>query len=156
VVSRHDQRRAKPIDRGKLLETAAQYLDAGSGGTAAVAPAKIPGSTGPISSTLANDPVMVDIVAEFVAGLPGKVAALSTLAAADNVAELRMLVHQLKGAGGTYGFDSITTEAGGLESQLKTCKSVEQARREIDALIALIRSVEGYKPAMESTRQSVP
>jgi len=110
----------KPIDRGKLLETAAQYLNAGSSRTVAVAPAMPAGSTGSISSTFANDPVMVDIVAEFVAGLPGKVAALSTLAAADNIAELRMLAHQLKGAGGTYGFDSITTEAGGLEAQLKT------------------------------------
>ena len=148
----------KPIDRTKLLETAAQYLKSGAARPPVTAPPKLPAKPTTagrrIASTFANDPVMVDIIGEFVAGLPARVASLSTLAAADNVAELRLLVHQLKGAGGTYGFDSITAEAAGLDAQLKAIKSAEPLLAEVESLIELIRSVEGYNRAAETTQQS--
>ena len=73
----------------------------------------------PIRSTYEDDPDMMEIVREFAAELPDRVEALKGHLAAGELAELQTLAHQLRGAGGGYGFTPITEVAGQLEQALK-------------------------------------
>lgn len=73
----------------------------------------------PIRSTFEDDPDMMDIVQEFAAELPKRAAELRSLFEGDQLEALRTLAHQLKGAGGGYGFAPITEAAAALEQALK-------------------------------------
>jgi HPt (histidine-containing phosphotransfer) domain-containing protein len=70
----------------------------------------------------------------------------------ENIEELRRLVHQIKGAGGGYGFPKLTEAAALAESCVKSNGGAEAIEREVQALIELIRSVEGYEPSRETRR----
>jgi hypothetical protein len=63
--------------------------------------------------------------------------------------QLRALMHQLKGAGGGYGFDGITELASTAEEMVKREEPVEAVRERVDSLVQLIRSIEGYQIAGE-------
>jgi histidine phosphotransfer protein HptB len=76
-------------------------------------------STGAIYSPLAADPDMAQLVALFVDELPARVAAIRQAADGADWSHVRLLAHQLKGAGGSYGFPQITAAAGALE---RACK----------------------------------
>ncbi|MEM1331248.1 MAG: Hpt domain-containing protein [Planctomycetota bacterium] len=69
----------------------------------------------PLVSVYADDPDMAELVVEFVSELDDRVAALQTALDADDLVALRRMAHQLKGAGGGYGFPSITETASDLE-----------------------------------------
>jgi len=73
----------------------------------------------PIRSIYEDDPDMLEIVREFVAELPERVAALERELEAGRLQEVQTLAHQLKGAGGGYGFAQVTEAAGALEQALK-------------------------------------
>ena len=88
-------------------------------------------------------------IAEFVALLPYRVAIMQRLLDQQNLVELRRVVHQIKGAGGGYGFDEITRFAAQADESLKQDNPSTTFDREVDLLIALIRSVEGYQPSRE-------
>jgi HPt (histidine-containing phosphotransfer) domain-containing protein len=72
----------------------------------------------PIHSSLASDPLLAELVAEFVAEMPGRVARLRRQLDSQDWAALRRTAHQLKGAAGSYGFDPITPLAHRLEMVL--------------------------------------
>ncbi len=74
----------------------------------------------PIRSTYEADPDMLEIVCDFARELPARVTKIETLLATHAFAELQTLAHQLKGAGGGYGFAQITEAAGRLEQALKS------------------------------------
>jgi histidine phosphotransfer protein HptB len=74
----------------------------------------------PIRSAYEADPDMLEIVREFAHELPDRIAKLEALLAAKATAELQTLAHQLKGAGGGYGFAQITEVAARLEQALKS------------------------------------
>ncbi len=59
---------------------------------------------------------MARIVDAFVISLPGRIAELQRALSGDDRDDLRRLAHQLKGAGGGYGFDAITDGARELEA----------------------------------------
>jgi len=88
-------------------------------------------------------------IAEFIAMLPRRVVHMKKLLAERNLAELRRAVHQIKGAGGGYGFDEVTRVAAQLSCTLKQDAPPETVAREFDSLIGLIRSVEGYQLSRE-------
>jgi HPt (histidine-containing phosphotransfer) domain-containing protein len=71
-----------------------------------------------IYSKLAGDPVLVDLIAEFVAELPTRAIRIRRQLADQDWAALMRTAHQLKGAAGSYGFDAITPVASKLELQL--------------------------------------
>ena len=73
----------------------------------------------PIRSIYEYDPDMLEIVREFVAELPQRVADLEARFAEERFADLQTLAHQLKGAGGGYGFAQVTDAAAVLEQALK-------------------------------------
>jgi len=64
--------------------------------------------------------------------------------------ELRRVVHQLKGAGGGYGFDAITTHAAGAEQRIQAGAEISEITAQVNALTDLIRRIEGYQPAKEN------
>lgn len=96
-----------------------------------------PASDPPIFSSLASDADLLPLVEEFVTALETRMASLEAAFEADNLAELARLAHQLKGAGGGYGFDVISTAAAALEAAAQTAGSPSEVRNEMDTLIAL-------------------
>lgn len=74
----------------------------------------------PIRSTYATDPDMRELVEFFVQEMPGRITSLRKAFEAAELADLTRLAHQLKGASGGYGFPTIGTKAGELESALKS------------------------------------
>lgn len=66
------------------------------------------GSAAPIRSTYADDPDYRELIAIFVDGAPERARELTAAFASGDLRELRMKVHQLKGAGGGFGFPGLT------------------------------------------------
>ena len=73
----------------------------------------------PIRSIYEDDPDMLEIVRDFAAALPERRATLMSLLDANNLEALQTVAHQLKGAGGGYGFQAITDAAARLEQAAK-------------------------------------
>jgi HPt (histidine-containing phosphotransfer) domain-containing protein len=158
-----------------LLRTIAAHLETHRRNAQPVAPAVAPASLAPASapslptasdsapattnapkqvplvSTFAGDADMADVLVQFVQGLPTRVAEMEQQLHAGDLETLRRTVHQLKGAGGGYGFDPITTQAALAEQQIKDGKAIEQISQEVESLAALVRRVVGYDSARESS-----
>lgn len=112
------------------------------------------GAATPVVSKYANDPDMAELVELFVAELPTRVKAMQDALDRRQVDSLKRSAHQLKGAGGGYGFASIGAAAGRLESLLVSLSTtnptpdamaawspsdLEGVRRELEELIDLCR-----------------
>ena len=95
----------------------------------------------PIRSTYEDDPDMLDIVREFAHELPDRIERIESLLAARSFAELQTLAHQLKGAGGGYGFPIITENAAALERALKAGEAEPLVKDRAAALCATLRAV---------------
>jgi len=158
---------SKPISRAQLLNTVARHssaarpqgqrpVAAGASAEAAASSAPdqpsadVPNPAEPLRSTLADEPRLGRLLQTFVGRLPARVATLEDLLRRQSVEELRHALHQLKGAGGGYGFAPISELAGRAERRIKEEPSIESVRRDVESLIALVRSVEGYDRARET------
>jgi PAS domain S-box-containing protein len=122
---------SKPIDRDVLLKMVSQYLG------------KAPPAA-PIKSTLANKPGMMSLIAEFIDGLPGDVQKMTESLEQNDMATLRVVVHQLRGAGDAYGFAPLTEPATSAQGSIDASGNIESVSAEIKSLIDVIRRVEGY------------
>lgn len=92
----------------------------------------------PLHSTLlAADPELFDLVRDFVQGLDRRVSDMQHARNAGDWIRLRSLAHQLKGAGGSYGYPDLSELAGRLESAAIETQSVavDHLLSEIEALI---------------------
>jgi len=96
---------------------------------------------GSIRSTYEDDPDMLEIVREFASELPARVAKIEAQLEAGALRDLQTLAHQLKGAGGGYGFPQITEFAASLESALKQGADDAVVKDRANALCALLRAV---------------
>lgn len=76
-------------------------------------------SSGPVLSEFRKDPDMLELVEVFVSELPTRIKAMQEAIAASNFEALKRHAHQLKGAGGGYGFPTVSTAAGALEEAIK-------------------------------------
>jgi len=151
----------KPIDKALLLGTVDRYLkqsrDEARNAAQSLGPPVAPDPVsvdhsmgdGPIRSSSANDPDMAEVLPEFISELPEQVAALIRHLQEQNLGELRSAAHQLKGAGGGYGFAQITELAARAEQRVKDAAPLETIAAEVESLIRLIRRVEGYDPLKE-------
>lgn len=102
----------------------------------------------PIFSSFARDADMIELVQEFVADLQSRIASMRDAYQANDLHELSRLAHQLKGAGGGYGFEIISTAAAGLESASNTACSAAQVQRELEDLLVIChRATAGPPPA---------
>ena len=95
----------------------------------------------PIRSIYENDPDMLEIVREFAAELPARANELEGTLASGDLKALKTLAHQLKGAGGGYGFDPITATAAALEHALKEGESEAVIKERCALLCETLRAV---------------
>lgn len=93
----------------------------------------------PLYSDLSSDPDMLELVEMFVEELPDRIAAIEQAVQQANLADLAKLSHQLKGAGGGYGFSSITEAAAAVEKQAKTQSDINAVKESLGGLLSLCR-----------------
>ena len=90
----------------------------------------------PILSDFAGDPDMRELVEFFVEQMPTRVQALQDSFESGALEDVRSIAHQLKGAGGSYGFPQITESARALEEHADSA-DLDAVRRSVDELIAI-------------------
>lgn len=87
---------------------------------------------------------MTTVIGQFVSQLSPQVAEMQRCLDEADVARLRVLVHQLKGSGGGYGFAELTHLAAVAEESIKSDLDLQQVKRDIEALLGTIRRIDGY------------
>ncbi|MBW8884190.1 MAG: Hpt domain-containing protein [Planctomycetia bacterium] len=88
-------------------------------------------------STLTSDPDMAELLAMFVSELPERLVDIRQAAQGHNWQEVRRLAHQLRGAGGSYGFPLLTTAAGQVETIARDKVNIGELRAALDQLTAV-------------------
>lgn len=91
----------------------------------------------PCYSALSGDPEMTELLALFVSELPLRLAEIRQVAQGHNLQEVRRLAHQLRGAGGSYGFPLLTTAAARVEEIAREQTSIKDLRAALDQLTAV-------------------
>ncbi len=137
---------SKPIHQSTLLQTLARYLRPGA---PVVEEPKGPSMPLPqpqaapdaIVSTLDAEPWIDDALNEFVAGLPGEIAELQRLVDQADLGRLRSFAHQIRGSGGGYGFDQITTWAGRVEDTIRADGPMADVESHVGQLLGLMKRV---------------
>jgi len=102
--------------------------------------------TEPVYSSLGDDPDLGELVEMFVDEMPSKIELLQTQFDACDWPSLQRTAHQLKGAGGSYGFDALTPWAARLEDAAKQTASEAEIRRAIEELVAVCRLLRAGSP----------
>jgi signal transduction histidine kinase/DNA-binding NarL/FixJ family response regulator len=110
---------SKPIDWRKFLATVAAWMARVSADGPAVR-GHFPVSVArqaeeTLQSVFADKPVIARILPKFLSCLDARLQAMDAALAGGEWEELRRLAHQLKGAGGSYGFPSVSEAAKKLE-----------------------------------------
>jgi CheY-like chemotaxis protein/HPt (histidine-containing phosphotransfer) domain-containing protein len=103
-----------------------------------------------LRSTFAGDPDMQELLQEFVSRLPQRVERMMELLRDQEIEQLRQVVHQLKGAGGGYGFGEITHRAADVEKTIKAGAGLDAVTAQIESLVRLLQRVEGYVDSQTS------
>jgi HPt (histidine-containing phosphotransfer) domain-containing protein len=88
-----------------------------------------------LHSTLRGDPDLEALVEMFVDEMPERIAALQQRAEGHDLPGLRRLAHQIKGSGGSHGFQPISDSAAGLEDAIREGLPEETIHRRLLALI---------------------
>jgi CheY-like chemotaxis protein/HPt (histidine-containing phosphotransfer) domain-containing protein len=138
---------SKPIPKHELLSAIAQALGAQCGASPADEGANeaiAPSDPAPewIRSDYADDPDMQDAIREFVQSMPHKAALVREQIGQDDDAALRRTVHQLKGAGGGYGFPALSECAAALEKLLDEGATSAELHEQANELDAITRRLE--------------
>ena len=113
---------AKPIDRKQLIETVAHYAMSKTRQThAPTSPSRAvsPGGCDGILSKFVDDPLLAGVLPWFVERLPGQLDALCGALDEERLEDLQRLAHQLAGAGGSYGYPTLSEVAKSLEFAAK-------------------------------------
>ncbi len=102
----------------------------------------------PIYSTMADDPILHEIVEMFISELPDRIDTLLGQTRASDWEGACRTAHQLKGALGSHGFDQLTPAAMNLERALKHKEPLAQMQVALEELVGLCRRVQpGCSPA---------
>jgi len=146
---------AKPIEYAQLMRTGKRFVKEWSG-TAMVAPSPQPADKpimsiagdGPAASSDASAPAPTAAIApkhrgpspklvqQFLSGLPQRTAAIQTALSNQDMNQLKILAHQLKGAAGGYGFPAISQTAAKLE-QAAAASDAATAVAHVQSLLSL-------------------
>ena len=135
----------KPIKRTHLVATVARHAgrtaETGMKGDGVSDPMD-EGDRGhePIQSDFANDPDIADLIDNFIQRLPGTIMAMREALANNHHEHLQSLAHQLKGAGGGYGYQCLTATAKVLEDAARDA-DVESAKLAMKELITISNAV---------------
>jgi HPt (histidine-containing phosphotransfer) domain-containing protein len=100
----------------------------------------------PIYSTLADDPILHEIVEMFISELPDRVDTLIAQAQAADWQGLYRTAHQLKGALGSHGLGQLTQAAMKLENALRGDEPRDHVQDALEELIGLCRCVQAGCP----------
>jgi PAS domain S-box-containing protein len=138
-----DEYLSKPLDRHLLIETLQRF-------TASSAQEAAPPASGPIHSNYADDVGMSQVIEEFVHVLPQRMAAMHEALRGSGYGDLQRLAHQLKGAGGGYGYPDLTQAACLLETAAKAADP-EASRLALGDLEHMIARITAGRAA--ATRQ---
>ncbi|HEY1957236.1 MAG TPA: ATP-binding protein [Polyangiaceae bacterium] len=124
---------SKPVDRTKLVAVVETWAArSGVAESAAGGAAQAPHvALAPLTSTLADDAEIADLVQDFARALPARSKEIADAASSGDFPALARLAHQLKGSAGSYGYDVITDAA----------RAVEDAARGSDERVALSDAV---------------
>ena len=125
---------SKPIDRARFSATLARFLGADTEVPQALEEAPI------VSSLLAEEPELADLVAGFVARLPVLIDELIAAHEARDWVALKAKAHDLKAVGGGYGFPQVTEVAGRIEFEIAK-KDAPGVTAQVERLRALGRRI---------------
>ncbi len=89
-------------------------------------------TAGPIHSQFRGDPDLCELLEQFVDAARGRRETLAASFAAGFISEVAQQAHQIKGAGGGYGYASLSEAAARLEA---ACRSSEQNIDQIGQLL---------------------
>jgi HPt (histidine-containing phosphotransfer) domain-containing protein len=117
----------------------------------AAVPADQQNSPDALASGMAGELDLTDLVAEFVAKLPARVAALHAALVDADCDSLAQLACQLKDSAGRYGFPSITQAAQEVEARAGARKDLERLGQDIEALAKLCRWMRPQAPTGAGT-----
>jgi CheY-like chemotaxis protein/HPt (histidine-containing phosphotransfer) domain-containing protein len=119
LASGCDDHLVKPLDRRALLEAIRKRLPSASP-RPSPAPGR-PSSAAPplVPCSLDADDTLRELLPMYMESLKGYVLGLETAAERDDRLALAHIAHQLKGTGGSYGYDAITAAGAELESVLE-------------------------------------
>ena len=104
-------------------------------------------NTSPVTSTMANDPDMAALVAEFAGEMPLRAAELARCWERNELESVQRLAHQLKGSSGGYGFATVGKAASDVEATLiklgngDTAATLERLRGEFNQLVEIVKRV---------------
>jgi HPt (histidine-containing phosphotransfer) domain-containing protein len=94
----------------------------------------------PLLSEFSGDQDMAELVELFVEEMGERIASLERLWNENEIDDLCVIAHQLKGASGGYGFPSITQAAAELEGQIKQgCEAKDELRESFEQLLRLCK-----------------
>lgn len=99
-------------------------------------------TTEPVYSTFADDPDFDELLELFLESIAEKRAHLTESFDGGDFEQLRTVAHQLKGAGGGYGFDGLTEVARELENACKAdVADVDRIGEELDRVFAYMSRI---------------
>ncbi|MDB5299440.1 MAG: luxQ 3 [Phycisphaerales bacterium] len=127
------------------VETQAAETPAGSD------PSPVADGSSGLRSELEHEPSVKRLLEKFIQRLPERVGSITALLQEQDLNGLRQAIHQLKGAGGGYGFPKITELASKAEDRIKADADLATIRVEVESLLSLVRSVNGYDASREGT-----
>ena len=110
--------------------------------TSSASKSKLP----PLYSELAVDPDFGEIVEMFVDEMPQRLETLRQHFESGDREKLRGAAHQIKGAGGSYGFDEITPFAARLESVANNHALEDEILAALNDLIATCSRIRAGVP----------
>ncbi|MBI1424208.1 MAG: response regulator [Gammaproteobacteria bacterium] len=140
----------KPIDHDSFGMVLSRYLDR----------AQTPDSAeGPpiVSSLLAEEPELVDLIREFVDRLPVMLQNIEKRYEENNIDALRHEVHTLKGTGGNFGYTELFDITKRIEFEI-VARNMDTVGELIGALAAIIKRIQKGVAAIQvkSTVHSFP
>jgi HPt (histidine-containing phosphotransfer) domain-containing protein len=105
-----------------------------------------PANTEPLYSPLATDPDLSELVELYVDEMPDRIATLQQLLESGDWEGLRRYSHQMKGAAGSYGFETISPIAGAVEDSVREGAPEDQIRQAAEELVQMCGRVRAGVP----------
>ncbi len=105
-----------------------------------------------IASQFADDPDMAEVIASFVRQLPDRCQSMREALKNGDLPTLQRLAHQMKGAGGSYGYPMLTQAGKELESAVKAGDQ-EACGLKLHALAVMCQAVGRGRKTKEISRE---
>ena len=136
----------KPIDHAAFGKVLSKYLGKAE-------ESQTPGGPPIISSLLADEPDLADLIHEFARRLPDMIRNIETAYAEEQMEQLRREVHTLKGTGGNFGFAELFELAKRIEFEIVAGNKVGTGEL-IHSLVGIARRIEQGLATMNENNAS--